>query len=97
MNFSFGFERTLPNNSLEDVRYAVGFVSSLEKLIRFHPTVIQVWCVSSFLGPISATTCVYVTVHPAGNFYFGINKMLLLPCFIHVPTPWDTRPISFAN
>ena len=38
-----------------------------------------------------------MTVLPAGTFDFGINKMVLVPFGILVPTPCVIRKISFEN
>ena len=53
--------------------------------------------VSAFCGLISSTIIPYVSVIPAGKFPSGIKKMVLVPDGIILPTPCDSRKISFVN
>ena len=83
--------------TLDVMRYAVGVVTSPVTLIKFTPTVSLVRCVSAFYGLISATSLPKVTVLPAGTSPLGMKKMVFVTDEMRVPTPFSSRPISFAN
>ena len=53
--------------------------------------------VSVLYGPISATMRPYVTILPFGGFTLGMNKIVLFPFGMRVPTPWACLPRSFSN
>ena len=97
MNFESFIDNTLLKMSLDIMRYAVGVVTSPEKLIEFPPTASMVRCVSDFCGRILATSLPYVTVLPDSPLNLGMKKMVFVSDGILVPTTYAIRPISFAN
>ena len=97
MSFSSFVDYTLLKMILAVMRYVIGVVTSPGKLIKFPPTVSLVRCVSAFCGRISAAIIPYVTIISAGTLSLGIKKMVFVPDVIIVPTPCNSRPVSFAN
>ena len=74
----------------------VGVRLSPGQSMIFPPTVIITRSGSGFCGINLATNWAYVTVLPWGTCDFFMNPIVSVPVFILFPTPFYSRPNSFA-
>ena len=64
---------------------------------RSPPTVTRTLCTSFLCGLRLATSLAYVTLRPSGIAWRGMNRMVLVPFLIRVPTPCASIPRSLAS